>query len=202
MESLNIVFTGKNEVITRREPLPELDSGQILVQTLKTLISTGTEGIVLQRKFEAGTHWDNWVKYPFYPGYSNAGRVLQVGPDVRDLQPGDRVATRTRHGQYSIADASRAVKIPDAVSDEDATWFGLAGIVQNGVRAAEHALGDVIVVIGLGLLGQLVVQYARLSGAREIIAVDTARVWKWLAPTAPRRRWKWAWGKPTLPSRS
>ncbi|HVF09768.1 MAG TPA: zinc-binding alcohol dehydrogenase [Abditibacteriaceae bacterium] len=175
MESLNIVFTGKDEVATRTEPVPELGAGQILVQTHKTLISTGTEGIVLRRKFEAGTHWDNWVKYPFHPGYSNAGRVLQVGAGVQNFQPGDRVATRSSHGQYCLADASRAVKIPETIADEDATWFGLAGIVQNGVRAAEHALGDVVVVVGLGLLGQLVVQYVRLMGAREIIAVDTAR---------------------------
>ncbi len=52
--------------------------------------------------------------------------------------------------------------------------MGLGKIVQVGVRAAEHVLGDVVVVIGLGLLGQLTVQYARLSGAARVIAIDTA----------------------------
>jgi threonine dehydrogenase-like Zn-dependent dehydrogenase len=60
------------------------------------------------------------------------------------------------------------------VSDEEAAWFGLAAIVQNGVRRAEHTLGDSAVVIGLGPLGQLVTQYLRVLGCWNIIAVDTA----------------------------
>lgn len=52
--------------------------------------------------------------------------------------------------------------------------MGLGKITQVGVRAAQHVLGDTVVVIGLGLLGQLVVQYARLSGASEVIGIDTA----------------------------
>jgi threonine dehydrogenase-like Zn-dependent dehydrogenase len=50
----------------------------------------------------------------------------------------------------------------------------MATIAQNGVRRAEHRLGDAVAVIGLGLLGQLVVQYVRLLGARQVIAIDTA----------------------------
>jgi 2-desacetyl-2-hydroxyethyl bacteriochlorophyllide A dehydrogenase len=175
MESLNIVFTDKDIVEVRHEPVREMGRGQILVQTQRTLISTGTECICLQRKFEPGTHWHGWVKYPFYPGYSNAGRVLAVGEGVENFQPGDRVATRAPHFQYYVADAARALKIPDGVSDEEATWFGIASIVQNGVRRAEHELGDAVVVIGLGILGQLVAQFTRLMGAREVIAIDVAR---------------------------
>jgi threonine dehydrogenase-like Zn-dependent dehydrogenase len=84
------------------------------------------------------------------------------------------VAIRANHRQYILTSPQRLYRIPDGVSDEDATWFGLGNIVQIGVRQAEHRLGDSVVVVGLGLLGQLVVQYARLLGARQIIAVDTA----------------------------
>ncbi len=174
MESLNVVFTDKDTVEVRREAVPELGRGQLLVQTQRSLISTGTECICLQRKFEPGTHWHHWVRYPFYPGYSNAGRVLEVGEGVENVKPGDRVATRAPHCQYYVVDAARALKIPDAVTDEEATWFGISGIVQTGVRRAEHELGDAVVVIGLGILGQLVAQYTRLFGAREVIAVDIA----------------------------
>lgn len=172
MQSRNIVFTGARSVELRAEPAAEPGSTQVRVRTRKSLISTGTELICYERRFEPGTHWDRWVQYPFYPGYSNAGVVEAVGEEVTTLQVGDRVATRAAHREYFVAEAARALKIPDAVPDEDATWFGLACIVQNGIRRAEHELGDAVAVVGLGPLGQLVTQYARLSGAREVIAID------------------------------
>ena len=148
--------------------------GQVLIRTRKTLISSGTECICYQRNFAPGTHWDKWVQYPFHPGYSSAGEVIAVGTEVEGLAPGQRIASRSRHAQLVLADAGRCLPVPDTLTDEEATWFGLASIVQNGVRRASHVLGDDVVVIGLGQLGQLVVQYARLGGARQIIAIDPA----------------------------
>ncbi len=174
MDSLNIFFTGPGKVeVARQEVLPP-GPGQVLVETRRTLISTGTELICFHRRFAPGTHWDGWVKYPFSPGYSSAGIVREVGDGVEGLRPGDRVATRRPHRQWVTVNAASALKIPDAISDEEAIWFGLAGIVQNGVRRAEHELGDAVVVVGLGILGQLVTQYTRLMGAREVIAIETA----------------------------
>jgi 2-desacetyl-2-hydroxyethyl bacteriochlorophyllide A dehydrogenase len=169
----NIVFTGREAVEFRREALGEPGPPQVLVATQRSLISMGTELICFQRRFAAGTHWDQWVKYPFHPGYSNIGRVLALGSEAQGIQVGDRVATRAGHRQYFLTEASRAFPVPEAIGDEEATWFGLAGIVQNAVRRAEHDLGDAVVVIGLGPLGQLAVQYARVGGAREVIAIDT-----------------------------
>lgn len=172
MQSLNVLFAGQNQVEVRAEPLREPGPGEVLIQAQKSLISTGTESICLRRQFEPGTHWDNWVKYPFAPGYSLVGCVVGLGKDVRAVREGDRVAVRAPHRQYVITSVDNLYTVPDAVSDVDATWFGLANIVQNGVRRAEHTLGEAVVVVGLGLLGQLVVQYVRLQGAREVIAID------------------------------
>src|SRR5438034_3918250 len=174
MESLNIFFTGPGQVEIARQVVEPPGPGQALVETRRTLISTGTELICFHRRFEPGTHWDRWVQYPFSPGYSSAGVVREVGEGVENLRPGDRVASRRPHRQFVTVTAASALKIPEGVSDEEAIWFGLAGIVQNGVRRAEHEMGDAVVVIGLGILGQLVTQYTRLLGAREVIAVDTA----------------------------
>jgi len=63
--------------------------------------------------------------------------------------------------------------LPEDISDEQAAWGPLAFITQTGVRHAEHVLGDTAVVIGLGPLGQLAVQYLRLMGLWEILAIDT-----------------------------
>jgi threonine dehydrogenase-like Zn-dependent dehydrogenase len=78
------------------------------------------------------------------------------------------------HRRFARAPAGGLVPVPDAVSDDDATWFALAGVAQAGVRRAEQPLGARVVVVGLGLLGQLVVQYMRLLGARQVIAIDPA----------------------------
>jgi threonine dehydrogenase-like Zn-dependent dehydrogenase len=92
------------------------------------------------------------------------------------VKEGDRVALRRSHQKYTVIDPANELmaRIPDRVTDEDATWFGIATITQNGVRRAEHKMGDTVVVIGLGILGQLVAQYARLMGAQEVIAVDVS----------------------------
>jgi 2-desacetyl-2-hydroxyethyl bacteriochlorophyllide A dehydrogenase len=175
VQSLNVVFTGRNQVEVRTEPVMDPGPGEVLVRASKTLISPGTEGIALGRLFEEGSHWDRWVQYPFHPGYSLAGRVVAVGADVEGVSEGDRVAVRKSHQQYVTAAPRALALIPDGLSDEAATWFGLANIAQNGVRRAEHGLGDSIAVIGLGPVGQLVIQYLRLLGARQVIAIDPAR---------------------------
>lgn len=169
-----IAFTGANQVELHDLPVPEPAADEVLIESRRTLISTGTELTCLGRRFEPGSHWDQWVKYPFYTGYSNAGVVVKTGSAVTRFKPGDRVASRTGHRRFVVARENELVAIPAGVSDDEAVWFGIACIVQNGIRRAEHTLGDNVVVIGLGLLGQLAVQFARLSGAREIIAIDTA----------------------------
>ena len=174
MQSRNIVFTGKDQVELYTEPVREPGPGEVLIRAKKTLISTGTESICLSRLFAPGTHWDKWVKYPFHPGYSMVGQVVAVGSEVEGIHEGDRFALREPHQEYVTVPTGTLYAVPDGVSDEEAPWLGLATIVQNGVRRAEQTLGDAVVVIGLGLLGQLVVQYARLSGARQVIAVDVA----------------------------
>lgn len=174
MHSRNIIFAGENEVQLVTEPVREPGPGEVLVKAQKSLISTGTESIALSRLFAPATHWDRWVSYPFSPGYSMIGRVVAVGSGVEGMHEGERFALRTPHHEYVTVPTSKLYPIPPGISDEDAAWFGLATIVQNGVRRAEHALGEMVVVIGLGLLGQLVVQYLRLLGARQVIAVDVS----------------------------
>ncbi len=186
MQSRTIIFVGKDQIELSVEAVQEPGPGEVLIKATKTLISTGTEGIALSRQFAPGSHWDQWVKYPFHPGYSMVGSVIAVGSDVEGIHEGDRFALREPHQEYvtvpltarqldkgPLAVPTRELySVPDGISDEDAPWIGLATIVQNGTRRAEHTLGESVVVIGLGLLGQLVVQYVRLLGACQIIAVD------------------------------
>ncbi len=174
MRNATIVFPAKGEVILEDRPIPAVAEGMLLVRTLKTLISTGTESICFLSKFTPDTHWANWVKYPFQPGYSQVGIVEEIGAGVTGFEVGELVATETQHQAWANIWPPSAIKVPEGVTPTDATWHSLGRIAQVGVRKADHELGDAVVIIGLGLLGQLVTQYVRLMGARQVIAIDTS----------------------------
>lgn len=172
MESSNIVFTGKQQAELCRETLPPLPEDCLLVKTQMSLISTGTESICYRAELEEGSHWANWVKHPFHPGYSNVGTVEQVGAAVEGVKEGDRVFSTANHKQYHIVKPPVAL-IPDGISNESAAWSKLGTIAQTGVRRAQLTMGDKVVVIGSGPLGQLLTQYSRVMGAEDVLAIDT-----------------------------
>ena len=172
MNGTAVVFTAKDKVEVQSLPVADLKPNEVLVQTHCTLISTGTECIVLGQKFEPGTHWAAWGVFPFHPGYSNVGQVVKIGAEVKDLKAGDRVFSRTHHKQYVVVKEEMAVKVPEGVSDEEATLTGIGKIVQHGMRRAQIQLGDTVVIIGAGLLGQFATQYARMGGAGDVIVID------------------------------
>ena len=174
MIAQRLLFPGKQKVLLEDFDLGTPGPGQVLVRTHLSLMSTGTENIVFNRLFEPGTHWDNWVKYPFYPGYAMVGVVEQVGEGVTDLQRGQRVAYRQGHRSHEIMDAARCYPIPDTVPFEHAAWFALGKITFHGAHAAGYTLGDSVLIIGAGPIGQMSIRWARAAGVANIIVVDTA----------------------------
>ena len=152
----------------------EPPAGRVRVRTTHSLISTGTEITALRGAFAPGSHWADWVVYPFSPGYSTSGVIVDVGESVSRELIGRRVAARTPHVSLADIPVGAVRFIPDEVSSEDATWFGIANIVQIGVRRAEHRMGDAVVLVGMGLLGQLALEYVRNLSPRLTICVDTA----------------------------
>lgn len=174
MKSLYVVFPEPGKVEVREESMTPPGPGKILCEAQKSLISIGTETTCLRGVFDPGTNWAGWVHYPFRPGYSMAARVIAVGKGVKRFKEGDRVTGWATHQRLFKAAPEGYCPIPDGVSDEDATWSSLAVTTQLAVRRAEHRLGETVGVVGLGILGQLVVQYLALQGARAIVAIDPA----------------------------
>ncbi len=74
MTHKRLVFNKKQKVELEEYNIPVLKNNQIGIKNLYSLMSTGTENIVYNCDFAPGTHWDAWVKYPFYPGYACVGR--------------------------------------------------------------------------------------------------------------------------------
>jgi predicted dehydrogenase/threonine dehydrogenase-like Zn-dependent dehydrogenase len=108
-------------------------------------------------------------------GYSCAGVVAEVGEDVEGLRAGDRVACagagHANHAALNVVPRNLVVKLPPAVSFEEGAFATLGAIALQGVRRAGPALGEHVVVLGLGLLGQITAQLLRASGA-VVIGVD------------------------------
>jgi 2-desacetyl-2-hydroxyethyl bacteriochlorophyllide A dehydrogenase len=173
MRSLDIVFPQARAVALVETDVAEPARGEVRCRALASLVSTGTESFCLAGTFDPDTFWEEWVEYPFAPGYSMTSRVVDVGPGVEGIRVGDRVATSTPHSSVFVVPAAECIPVPDDVTDEQACWTSLACTTQLGVRRAGLELGETAAVVGMGVLGQLVVQYLRLSGARRIIAVDT-----------------------------
>lgn len=167
-----LVFTGKQQVACESFSLPELKAGQVLTRTICSLMSTGTENIVFNRLFAPGTHWDNWAKYPFYPGYSSVAEVVEVGPEVTSLTVGDRLALRGKHASHQIVDAADAAVVPAGLDPQQIAWHALAKIAFIGARAAQYRLGDTVLIIGAGPIGQMSLRWAVANGAAQVAVVD------------------------------
>ncbi len=167
-----LVFTGKQNVQSESFDPGKPGDDEILLRNVCTLMSTGTENIVFNRLFDPGTHWDQWVKYPFYPGYCAIGEVVEAGAKVKDLKPGQLVAHRGGHASAQRCKADEAYPVPAEVLPEDAVWFGLAKIAFMGAKAIRYNLGDSVLVAGAGPIGQMTVRWANAAGVSSLVCVD------------------------------
>lgn len=144
----------------------EPEPGQVLIETELTLVSPGTERAHLSRLPNTPGN------FPMYPGYSNVGRILKVGPGVEGFAPGDRVVSYSAHASHVLQDPDWIVRLPDGLSPERAVFACLGAVVLQGVRKAAIDLAECVTVIGQGLLGLLADQLCRLSGALPVVAAD------------------------------
>lgn len=133
-----------------------------------------------------GVRWDGPAPRPQLPGtasvgYSLAGRVLAVSPEVTDIAPGDLVACSGNqcavHAERVAVPRNLVARVPDGVPLDQAAFVTLGCIAMVGLRRTGCQFGETVVVFGLGLLGQLTVQIARQAGMQVLgLDVDDRRV--------------------------
>jgi polar amino acid transport system substrate-binding protein len=189
-------------------PVPALQRGRVLVRTVASLISAGTEraavelvskglvrearqrpdlvkAVVAKVKNEGLLNTFASVRDKMAAsqalGYSAAGIVAAVAEDVTEFQAGDRVACAgvgyASHAEVLSVPKNLCVHLPDGVSFESGAYGTLGAIALQGVRLAEPTLGESVVVIGLGLVGQLTVQLLKANGCRVFgLDLDESRV--------------------------
>jgi predicted dehydrogenase len=117
----------------------------------------------------------NLISSPIPLGYSCAGEVIEVGAEAGEFSVGDRVACAglnyANHAEIDYIPRNLVARLPDGLEYDDACFVTLGAIAMQGVRLANLELGERVVVLGLGLVGQIALQIAKCSGAR-VFAYD------------------------------
>ncbi|HEX7010446.1 MAG TPA: zinc-binding dehydrogenase [Phycisphaeraceae bacterium] len=146
------------------EPVPDLEPGHVLVRLRATMISAGTQ-LAGVRELRAGAAPP--LKDRRRLGYQAAGEVIDVGKSVRRLQPGQRVAcfgSGALHTNLAVVPQNLCAVLPEGVSFDDASGMNLVLTAMHAIRRADAHLGEYLLVVGLGVVGQLAAQFARAAG--------------------------------------
>jgi len=189
---------GNGETIVTDVPAPAVTSNRLIVQTRRSLISAGTEKMLVEfgqagwigkaraqpekvRQVLDKIRTDGLMPTldavfsklgePLPLGYCNAGVVSAVGRGVTGFEIGDRVVSNGPHAEVVSVPPLLCAKIPDNVDDEQASFTVLASIGLQGIRLLEPTIGETVVVYGLGLIGLITVQLLRANGCR-VIGID------------------------------
>ncbi|MGV2989284.1 bi-domain-containing oxidoreductase [Vibrio sp. E150_011] len=179
-------------------PSPSVTKGNVLIDTMVSLISAGTERMLVDfgkaNLLDKARKQPDKVKMvlekvqtdglittveavqsklaqPLPLGYCNVGVVNQVGAGVAGFKEGDRVVSNGPHADVVRVPKNLCALVPDNVSDEEASFTVVASIGLQGIRLAEPTLGEAFVVTGVGLIGLLTVQLLRAQGCR-VLAID------------------------------
>ena len=193
---LHNLQNGTTELV--EAPSPRAGTGQLLIQTRRSLISAGTERMLVdfgkagwidkarQQPEKVQMVLDKVrtdgllttvdavrtkLAQPIPLGYCNAGVVLEVGAGVEGFKPGDRVASNGSHADLVRVPQNLCAIIPDGVEDDAAAFTVLGSIALQGTRLAQPTLGECFVVTGVGLIGLVTVQLLRAQGCR-VLAID------------------------------
>jgi predicted dehydrogenase/threonine dehydrogenase-like Zn-dependent dehydrogenase len=195
---LQSLKTGVTEIADVACPVAR--PGDLLIRTSRTLVSTGTERMLVE--FGKAGWLDkarqqpdkvkmvidkirtdglaptleavfNKLDQPLPLGYCNVGIAIEV-PATSAIAVGDRVVSNGHHAQVVSVPKNLCVRVPDAVTDEEAAFTVVGAIGLQGIRLAEPTLGETVVVTGLGLIGLMTVQLLRAQGCR-VLGIDFDR---------------------------
>lgn len=180
-------------------PYPPEDDNKIIIKTSCSLISSGTEKMlidfskssfinkalkqpdklkqVLEKSktdgiLSAYISAKNKLDEPFALGYSNVGKVVSVGKKINKFKVGDRVVSNGPHSEYISVPQNLCALIPDNVKDEDAVFTVPSAIGLQGIRLSNPTLGETFLVSGLGLIGLLTAQLLQENGIK-VLGIDT-----------------------------
>lgn len=168
MRGVMFVAQGKAEVI--EEPKPECAPDTMLLKTIYSGVSNGTE-----RKFLVGGNYGDGMPWPKRIAYQHVSEVIECGEDVEHFQVGDMVYTGMfpGHVEYHLVRESDLIaKLPGGFDLLAGAMLGVASVAYHDARRARVGPGDNVLVMGAGLIGQLAAQAARVMGADHVTVAE------------------------------
>lgn len=183
------------QTILEEVPAPEVRSGSVLIRTTHSLVSLGTERMLVefgkanliqkarQQPEKVKQVFDkvrtegliptleavfNKLEQPIPLGYCNVGEVIAIGKGVTDFKLGDRVVSNGNHAEFVCVPQNLVVHIPENVTDQEAAFTVIGSIGLQGIRLLNPTFGETVVVIGLGLIGLITAEILKSNGCRVI----------------------------------
>lgn len=182
--SKELLFNDVRKIGFREFTTPELKANDVRIKTLYSGISSGTEMAtyhgttpflkkVFDPELKLFIEADNssW-EYPQKSGYANVGEIVEVGEAVSRFKGGEIVFTYEAHQSEVVVDENTPLILPKDIKPEYGVFTALLGVAYNAILDARIILGETVVVFGLGVVGQLIIQLAKMSGAKCVIGVD------------------------------
>ena len=168
-----IVFPAAGQVALEDYKLPSPAPGQILVQTLYSLMSIGTETTILHQRYAPDSHFARMFSFPqLQTGVQSVGVVVATGQGCTELNPGDRVYMRLGHGSHQLIAESDCSPVPAGVDPKQACWCGLAKTAFRAAWAGGFAAGTEVLIIGAGPVGQMLTRWAAALDCARITVAD------------------------------
>lgn len=175
MKIQRVRFLRLNEAALVEDELDETPGDrEVLVRTRCSVVSAGTEGAHYTGLEEEHPGRTAPLEYPRNTGYGNLGEVIRVGAKVTEVKPGECILSFANHASCVKWNLDRfCVKVPEGLDPRRAVFTRMAGVAITSLRSSSVTAGNVVVVIGLGLVGNFAAQLFTLAGA-GVIGVDVS----------------------------
>ena len=192
-----VVEKNNPEPILWETSIPKPGPGEILIQNHYSVVSTGTEISTIQsanksvsEKMQNSSNIEKGLELlenegvravwnavfpknilPIQLGYSSCGKIIEIGKDVKNFHIGDMVVSNGSHAEFVVVNQNLCSRIPSETNEKEAAYTVLGSIALHGLRLSETSLGSKVVVVGLGIVGQLVCRLGEAQGS-EVFGID------------------------------
>ncbi len=177
MKSTAVYFTGPGRIELREEPLPQVGEGQVLVESVLSAISAGTEMLVYRGQFprelsDSNDQVSSDLHYPLCYGYASVGRVTSLGSGVDDSWQDRLVFSFSPHRSHNVVSPETLITLPEGLSPGNAVFLPNMETAVNLVQDAEPLLGECALVLGQGVVGLLAAALLRQFPVQRLVTAD------------------------------